>query len=153
MVDPIRHATTADIPALEVIRQQAMEAGFTDTYSRPDFADLIAAPNQQLQKWIGSDDIVVLVGETEITPIGYGAYEPASARVLALYTAPEYQGQGCGRAILDRFEERAANMNHPTLHATVPLNAVEFFERRGFDRQRPTEQDGISMVEMTKPLT
>lgn len=152
MSDPIRDATTEDIPTLIVIRQQAMEAGFTEAYSRSQFADLIAVPVNQLRDWITSQDVLVLVGETDITPICYGAYDHAAARILALYTATEYQGNGCGTAILKRFEQLAINANTHTVHATIPRNAVGFFERRGFHRDRTTNQDGIEMIEMSKSL-
>jgi GNAT superfamily N-acetyltransferase len=153
MSNTVREAVPKDVPSLTVIRQQAMEAGFTDEYPRSDFADLIAAPDDRLHEWIGSTDTLVLVAEMEITPIGFGVYEVSSARIPALYTAPEYQGEGCASSLLERFERRARNDGADRIQATVPLNAVGFFERRGFERERTTERDGIPMVVCTKPIS
>lgn len=153
MPNTIREAIPEDAPSLDVIRKQAMEAGFTDHYRRSDFADLIATPDDRLHDWIASPDTLVLVAETDITPICFGVYEVRSARILALYTAPEYHGEGCASALLDRFEHQARNDGKSRLQATVPLNAIDFFEHRGFERQRTTGRKGISMVVLTKPIS
>lgn len=153
MPNPVREAIPEDVPSLNVIQQQAMEAGFTEYYSRSDFAELIATPNDRLNDWIASPDTLVLVAETDITPIGFGVYETPSARIPGLYTAPEYQREGCASALLERFEHQAGNDGKDRLKATVPLNAIDFFEHRGFERQRTTDRDGISMIVCTKPIS
>lgn len=153
MPNTVREAVPADVPSLQVIQRQAMEAGFTDQYSRSDFAGLIAAPDGRIHDWVASADTLVLVTETEITPIGFGVYEAAAARIRALHTAPEYQGEGCASALLERFEREARNDGKDRLQATVPLNAIGFFERRGFERERSTERDGIPMIVCTKPIS
>lgn len=153
MPNAVREAVPADVPSLDVIRQQAMEAGFTEHYSRSDFAGLIATPDDRLHDWIASTDTLVLVAETDITPIGFGVYETPSARIPALYTVPEYQREGCASALLERFERHARNAGKDRLRATVPLNSVGFFEHRGFERQRTTDRDGIMMIVCTKPIS
>lgn len=152
MPGTIREATPADAPALDVIRQQAMEAGFTGRYPRSTFADLVAAPDERLRDRIGSPDTLVLVDETQVTLASFGAYEVPSARIVALYTAPEYQDEGRASALLRRFERRAHEDGKDWLRATVPLNAVGFFERRGFERRKTTERRGIEMVEVVGPV-
>lgn len=153
MPPTIREATIEDVPSLEVIRKQAIEAGFTDHYPRSEFADLIATPDDRLRAWIESPDALVLMAETDVTPVGFGAYEVPTARVLALYTAPEYQGEGCASALLERFERRARDDGKDRLRATVPPNAAGFFDRRGFDRRRTAERDGLAMAVWVKPIS
>lgn len=153
MTSRLRPATPADVPSLQVVRQQALEAGFSAHYPRSAFADLVAVPDDRLAGWIRTDGVVVLVAETDVTAVGFGAYDTQTARVLALYTAPEYQGRGCASAILDRFERRARDDGRPRLRATAPLNALGFFERRGFERRRSTDRHGLSMELVTKSLT
>lgn len=153
MSDPIREATPGDVPSLDVIRGQAMEAAFTDHYPRSEFADLVATPDDRLHDWIASADTLVLVVETDVTLTSFGAYEAPAARVLALYTAPEYQEEGRASALLRRFERRARDDGKDRLRATVPLPAVDFFARRGFERRRSTERNGISAVALAKPLS
>lgn len=153
MANAIREATAEDVPSLEVIRKQAMEAGFTGQYPRAAFADLVASPDHRLPEWVGADNTLVLVAETDVTPVGYGVYEVQSGRILSLYTAPEYQNEGWASRILDRFEQRARAEGTDRLEATVPLNAVEFFRHRGFERRHTTEQDGLSKAVLTKSVT
>lgn len=152
MATKIREAVPSDVPSLDVIRQQAMEADLTGHYPRSDFADLIATPDDRLQDWIRSPEILVLVAETDITPIGYGVYEEPSAWILALYTAPEYQGEGCAKTLLERIEQQARNANKNRLQVTVPKPSVGFFLNRGFERQRATDKQGLSMIVCTKQL-
>lgn len=153
MPNAIREATLEDVPSLDVIRKQAIEAGFAEQYRRSDIADLVATPDNRLHGWIEATDTLVLVSETDITPIGYGAYEIPAARILAIYTAPEYQGEGCASGVLERFERRARDEGKDQLQATVPLNAVGFFLHRGFERRRTTESDGLEKVIVTKPIS
>lgn len=152
MPSAIREATRADVPSLEVVRQQAIEAGFTGWYDRSEFADLVATPDGRLPDWIDGSETLVLVAETDVTTVGYGAYARSSATVLALYTAPAYQGEGCATELLDRFERRARRDGRERLRATVPLNAVGFFRDRGFERRERTDGDGIARV-VVKPLS
>lgn len=152
MATNIREAVPSDVPSLDVIRQQAMEADLTGRYPRSDFADLIATPDARLQDWVQSPEILVLVGETDITPIGYGVYEEPSDCILALYTAPAYQGEGCAKALLERIEQHARNANNDRLQITVPKPSVGFFLNRGFERQRTTDKNGLSMIVCTKRL-
>lgn len=153
MPSTIREATASDVPSLEIVRQQAIEAGFTGRYDRSEFVDLVATPDDRLPDWIDASETLVLVAETDVTTVGYGAYAPSSGRILALYTAPAYQGEGCATELLDRFEARARTDGRERLRATVPLNAVEFFRNRGFERRERTERDGIAQVAVVKPLS
>lgn len=153
MTSTIRKATPEDIPSLSVIRKQATEAGFTNNYPRSDFADLVATADDRLRDWIATAHKLVIVAETDLTPVAYAAYDLHSARILALYTAPEYQGKGCASALLERIEDKAKRDGKDRLQATVPKNAVRFFRHRGFQCQRTSERHGISMVVCVKPLS
>lgn len=130
-----------------------MEAGFTGRYPREAFAELVASPDDRLPTWIASEQTVVLVVATDVTSTCYGALDRSTARIRALYTAPAYQGEGHATVVLDRFERLARRAGLDRLEATVPLNAVGFFERRGFTSRGPAERAGLEMVEVEKPLT
>lgn len=149
----IRAATREDVPSLEVLRRQALEAGLTGTYDQSEIAPLVATPDDRLPDWVASAETVVLVAATDITPIGFGAYDPAPGRVLGLYTAPAYQGRGCASAILDRFEARARADGHRRLRVAAPLTAVSFFEARGFERRDRLERAGITRIDLEKPIS
>lgn len=153
MTNTIREAIPEDAQSLRVILKQAIEVGFTSHYSRSDIADIMATSDNRFKDWMASPETMVFVAESDVTSIGFGVYEVPSARILALYTAPEYQGEGCATALLERIEQEARDEGEDKLQATVPLNSIKFFERRGFKRQHTTDQDGISMVVVAKPLS
>lgn len=147
----VREATISDVPALEVVRRQAIEAGFSDEYDRAAFADLVASADDRLPVWVDDPEWLVLVSESEVTPVGFGALDTATGEIGALYTTPEHEGKGSASTILKRFEQRARTAALDLLHATVPRNAVGFFERQGFDRLG-TVDGAIQRVRVSKPL-
>lgn len=149
----IREATPADAASLDVIRRQALEAGLSGEYPRSAFADLVASRDERLRDWIEDDDALVLVAETEVTPVGFGAYRRTEARVLALHTAPDHQDEGCGTVLLERFERQARLDGMDRVVAAAPRNSVEFFDRRGFERRGTVEREGVTLVECRKPLS
>lgn len=149
----VREAVLADVPSLDVIRQQAMEDGFTARYARSEFAGLVASADERLPRWIADGDTTVLVAETPQTSTCFGVLEGPTGRLLALYTAPEYQGMGHASTVLHRLERLARAGGATRLSATVPLNAVGFFEHRGFARVGQSERAGLAMVEVRKPIS
>jgi putative acetyltransferase len=50
----------------------------------------------------------------------------------ALYTAPEYAGQGIGAALLDRLEGLMRGRGFEAVHAEASPNALGFYLRRGY---------------------
>lgn len=153
MKGDIREATHADVPSLEVVRRQAIEAGFTDEYERSDFADHVARPDASLPEWLASETHLAVLAETEVTVVGYGVLDRQAATIRALYTAPAYQESGCASALLDRFERVARDTGATTLHVASPANAVGFFERLGFEQTGTVHRDGLQLVTMEKSLT
>lgn len=148
----IREATPRDVPILEVIRRQAIEAAFEGTYDRADFADLVATSEADLGAWIESDTHLALLVETEVTTVAFGVYDRSSRDLCALYTAPDYQRHGCATALLDRFTARANETGAEEVGVVAPRTAVPFFEKRGFERRATVERDGLSFVRLAKSL-
>ncbi|GGN84788.1 MULTISPECIES: GNAT family N-acetyltransferase [Haloarcula] len=150
----VREATAADVPALDVIRRQAIEAAFTGEYDRAVFADLVASPDDRLPEWVADPAWVVLVVESEVTAVGYGAVNTETGELGALYTAPDHEGSGCGSTLLEQLERRACEAGRDRLRAATPRTAVGFFERHGFERGETVERDGdVRRVRVAKPLT
>jgi GNAT superfamily N-acetyltransferase len=151
----VRRATQVDLPGLEVIRQQAIESAFTDEYDRQDFAHLVATPEDRLEGWITGSSHLVLVGESEVTEVCFGVLERETGTIRGLYTAPNHAGHGCASAILERFEAAAREEGLDHLEVAAPLNAVGFFESRGFERPAVEEVDvdrgAIERLRLVKP--
>lgn len=137
---------------LEIVRQQAIEAGFSDVYERETFADLVAQPHPDLQEWIEDAAVSVPLLETSVTPVSFGAFRVDNARILALYTAPEYQERGLASRLLKTFIDRARKHGTPRLEVHAPRNAVSFFEHHDFCRQNEVLRRGLKLIEMHRPL-
>lgn len=60
---------------------------------------------------------------------------PAGA-VEAVYVHPDHAGEGVGSAILADLEREARDRGLASLGLQASLNAVEFYERRGYERER-----------------
>lgn len=148
----IREASPRDVPSLEVIRRQAIEADLEGAYDRTDVAELVATSEADLVDWIESDTCLALLVETEVTTVAFGVYDRSSRELRALYTAPDYQRHGCATALLDRFTARANESGADEVDVVAPQTAVPFFEGRGFERRATVERDGLSFVRLTRSL-
>lgn len=144
----IRPAEPADAPTLEIVRRQAIEDGFSAVYDRADFAPLVASPDAGLATWIETDDAIVLVAETDVTVVAYGVYDRKESELLALYTAPDYQGRGYASSLLDRLQ--GAVDPGGEIAVVAPRNAVSFFESQGFDRIERVDRDGLPCTRLVK---
>ncbi len=152
----LREAELSDVPSLEIIRQQSLERGFSrvDEYDRSVFSRLIEHDSDSLRDRIESESSVVLVAETDLTPVCFGVLAKSSetqTRVEGLYTSPNHSNCGCASRVLERFEEIADDDGSIT--AEAPLNSVGFFESKGFEKVRDKEKDGIRVVRLEKDAT
>lgn len=149
----LREAADEDLPGLKIVRRQAIEHGFTDEYDREDFANLVAGDDLNLPDYVASDDHLVAVLESEVTVFAYGVFDQTNGRVMGIYTAPEYEREGWGTRLLNRFEEIAREGGDDALTATVPRNAQSFFEANGFRVVDEAQRNGLPALEMRKLLT
>lgn len=107
----------------------------------------------------GGDDDEAVVGFGELRvgePEGYDV--DADAEVRAMYVAPDRAGEGVGTALLRELEARAREHGVESVVLTASLNAVPFYERRGYGRvhERTHEFGGEAegrVVEMRKRLS
>ena len=75
-------------------------------------------------------DAIVCVHRSAI--VGWGLANLAVCRIDALFVDPNWQGNGFGAAIMRRLEELAVQRHLEKLELLATLNAVAFYERRGF---------------------
>lgn len=146
----IREATGEDVPSLEILRRQAIEAACSDVYDRDRFADLVATPDDRLPSWIEGDATTVLVAETSITSVGYVAF--ADGEIHGLYTSPDYQCEGIGSALLEAIESRAVDDDLSHLSAVAPDVSAGFFQARGFTVQGDGDWQGLPGAVLEKQI-
>ena len=75
-------------------------------------------------------DVVVSCATT--FPEAFGG-EDRAWRIRGMATAPEYQGRGCGRALLDAAVDRAKAADIPLLWCNVRTTALGFYQGCGFE--------------------
>lgn len=143
----IREARPEDVPTLTILRQQALEAAYRDTYDPTEVADIVARVGD-LRSWIGADAVTVLVVETEVTAVGYGALDHEAGELTALYTSPDYQREGFGSELLARLEQRVPE--DAAVEAATPEHAVGFFEREGYAVGEDTRWHDLPAVTVRK---
>jgi len=146
----IREATGEDVPSLEILRRQAIEAVCSDVYDRERFADLVATPDDRLRSWVDADSMTVLVAETSITPVSYVAF--ANGEIHGIYTSPDYQREGFASALLEAIESRAADDGLSRLSTVAPAVSAGFFEACGFTVQGDGDWHGLPGAVLEKQI-
>ncbi len=92
------------------------------------------------QAWISSCTVasvqagilatIGFVAEIDGVVVGFGALHKDEVRVL--YVHPNYQGQGIGKALLEKLESMAIAQGITKLHLKGSLNAAAFYEAMGY---------------------
>ncbi len=149
MGDTLRNARRTDLAALEIVRRQAIEAAFADEFDRSTYADSVAMPSSELSGWIGDEEVAVLLLETAVTPVAFGAADRGAGIVLALYTAPDYWRRGYGSTVLAGLENELRTGNDEIV-ANVPVTAPGFFEANGYRVLAGVDGEEIPHVECRK---
>ncbi|MBN8991842.1 MAG: GNAT family N-acetyltransferase [Rhizobiales bacterium] len=75
-------------------------------------------------------DLEIWIAEVEGVVAGWGGIRGDCLE--ALYTAPEYAGQGVGAALLGRLEGLMRDREFEAVHAEASPNALAFYLRRGY---------------------
>lgn len=119
-----------------------------EAWAAPRGVDFYVKAIERKEFYVAEDD-----GEI----IGFGTLNVASEEVEAVYVHPSSTKRGVGLKLLRTLEARAREGGLKSLHLCASLNAVEFYERAGFERQYETSHrlaNGIEIacVQMSKEL-
>lgn len=133
MAIEVRRATVADVPSLEIIRRQAIEATYADQYPRDAYADLVATPDPDLPDWIESERHDVLVAESPVTPVAFAAVDRREGELLAVYTSPDYEGRGYASRLIETIADSVSTAGIDVLGVWGPDPVRGFFRRNGFE--------------------
>jgi putative acetyltransferase len=112
-----------------------------ETASRCYSAEQIAAWSGNLRPDIYTGTIAagrLFVAEESGQVVGFGDLDVASGEVTAIYVVPEAQGRGVGGALLEEAENRARQAGLREIRLVSSVNAVAFYERRGFVSSGPS---------------
>lgn len=95
---------------------------------------------EQLEKWIGSGEDVLLVAEVENEVVGFvlTAFHRPNGKAYweNQYVLPEYRGRGIGKALTHEMTNRLKAKGATYLHFLVKSNNEELkhYEKIGFER-------------------
>lgn len=85
--------------------------------------------------------VVVETDDGDVVGFGCMRFDPgeeyeidADAEVTGMYVHPDVAGDGVGTAILADLEDAAADRGGELVVLTASLNAVDFYEHRGYER-------------------
>ncbi len=97
------------------------------------------------------------LAEDEGRILGFCVLDVPGTELNALYVAPAAARRGVGRRLLAHAEENARREGVHSLKLKSTLNAVSFYEQRGYLQLRPTTHElpggaRLPCVEMTKKL-
>ncbi|WP_286342574.1 GNAT family N-acetyltransferase [Ferrimonas sp. YFM] len=119
-------------------------------------------PSQHRSDWlhsiIASDNTLVEVAEcSERGVMGFGIVLLGQSRLQALYIHPSASGQGIGRRLLNRLEQRASQVGLTRLSLNASLNAHPFYTRMGYlshgaSHQALTDEVVMAAMAMEKSL-
>jgi GNAT superfamily N-acetyltransferase len=104
----VRPARPADIPRLVEIRAAVRENRLADPCSiaAADYAPYI----ERGHIWVAGEEGAIA---------GFAALDAEAASVWALFVAPEAEGRGAGRLLLDRLVAEARRLGLPALRLTT----------------------------------
>jgi GNAT superfamily N-acetyltransferase len=121
----IRAARDGDIAAMHALRRRVAENVLSDPAKVTE--DCYAAYLAQGSSW---------VAETRDGLGGFAILDVAAGSVWALFVAPEAQGTGIGRALLDRLVEgaRARGIRRLSLSTAPATRAESFYTAAGWTK-------------------
>ncbi len=127
----IRRASGTEVESLREVRNVSAQSGCRHVYSSEQLAVWLARPLPEKMQVLVKDGYV-LVAEEGRAIVGYGALDPESREVEAVFVLPSYGGRGIGRALLAALEAMAVQVGLKSLHLSASLNAVCFYKSAGY---------------------
>lgn len=140
----LREATIDDIPAMHRIRLVVRENRLRDTsWLTPEVYEACLKPTGTANTW---------VAEVDGDIAGFATARSPEADVWALFVDPAHEGQGIGRALLDRavawLFERGAD---EVVLATGPGTRADAFYREAGWRRGETLDNGDVRYRLARP--
>lgn len=130
----IRLAKACDLASIARVHAASVRGLCARDYSRPEIEQWLA-PNPGLYGRLLRSS-TVFVAERAGQVLAFAAVRLATREVRAMYVAPAAAGQGLGVRLMQRVERVARAFGLRELRLAATLNAVEFYERLGWRRDR-----------------
>lgn len=150
MPAPLRHVVLADLPAVEQLQRASYAANRAILGVEPlpllaDYAAIFSAMEVWLNEAEGIlDGVLILEPQTD------------DLLIWSIATAPEVQGRGVGRVLLEAAHRRAAELGLDTLRlytGTLLTERVAWYQRHGFIIEHIEDMPDRSVTHMVKRLS
>lgn len=138
----VREATTDDAGAVNSVHRAAIRELGPGAYDERQVAAWLEGGEPRSYP-IDAADTGFLAADIDGDVVGFGWLDhdpgghlsaPVEGEVTAVYVAPSVARRGVGTALLDALEERARDADLGSLGLRASLNAVPFYEARGYER-------------------
>ena len=127
----LRVAAVFELAALREIRNQSAQWACRSVYTGEQLAAWLARPlPDKMLRLLESG--FVMVAEVQDRVVGYGALDPESQEIEAVFVLPDHAGQGVGLALLRALEAAAQRLGLDQLQLAASLNAVSFYRQAGY---------------------
>ena len=153
----IRRAEEIDCEAILRVHIRAIRELAKNHYT-PEEIDTWASPRKPENYAESVRNKEFYVAEENGLIIGFGILNQSQSEIEAVYVSSEVARRGIGKAILQKLEERARDLNIESVKLDASLNAIAFYKNAGYEPQQETKHRLTSGVEigcvlMTKKLS
>lgn len=129
MTETLRPFQPADLGPLHALVARTIETSYAGVYCRSAIDHFHGHHSaEQIRK--DAADGFTLVAEHAGLLVGTGTV--AGEHIGRMYVAPEHQGRGLGRRILDALEQRARDDGRESVYLGASIPARTFYERLGY---------------------
>lgn len=129
-----RQGRLRDIRVLpEIMEESLREHGLGD-YSEEEIMAVVDKNASRLARVLLGRRTPTVVAEEDGNIVGYAVVDANTCTLTQLYVRPSLVRNGLGSALLERAEQRAVNAGCDILYIYASLNAIEFYEKQGYER-------------------
>ncbi|MGV8926109.1 MAG: GNAT family N-acetyltransferase [Ewingella sp.] len=129
----VRFALTHEAEKLWEIRNRAIRHGCKTSYDEKTI--MVWTQNEMpesFRKTISDNPFFVIDSPAGDNPVATGFLDLESQSVEAIFTLPEFMGQGMAKIILEAIKTEAKRRRIKTLVLSSTPNAFEFYKKNGF---------------------
>ena len=156
----IRQATVTDAEAIANILITSVRTLGSADYTAEQIEIIINLHNaESYSEEIETENVMILVAETETKIIGFGSIAENGRTIGDLYVLPNYTRQGIGTLLLLALEKIALQKGVSKLWVMASLTARSFYSSCGFQYEKDSAlidsetEIKIPCVDMTKVLS
>lgn len=155
----IRPAEPDETEAIFVVHVAAIIAHGPAVYTEKQVAAWAAKTDgtERYAASIEDPSIEIVVAESDDCIVGFGELDVENGEIKAIFVDPDYSDRGIGSSLLSHFEQRLRDEGFSRVRLRAALNAVGFYERRGYDpdervTRRTTNDVALESHWMTKSI-